>query len=56
MTTLEARNTMQNLALTHLNLFDGKLDSDLHRDLTILVKREKRGEAACKATLREHIE
>jgi len=36
---------MQNLAFTHLNLFDGKLDSDLQKDVTILVELEKRGEA-----------
>ncbi len=37
---------MQNLAFTHLNLFDGKIDSDLQEDTTILVVLEKRGEAA----------
>jgi cytosine/adenosine deaminase-related metal-dependent hydrolase len=36
---------MQNLAFTHLNLFDGKLDSDLRRDVTLLVALEKRGKA-----------
>ena len=34
---------MQNLAFTHLNLFDGKLDSDLQKDVTLLVTLEKRG-------------
>lgn len=35
---------MQNLALTHLNLFDGKLDSGLQRDITLLVEVKAREE------------
>lgn len=37
---------MQNLALTHLNLFDGTMDSVLQEDVTILVQREENGKAA----------
>lgn len=29
---------MENLALVHVNLFDGKLDSDLRRDMTLLIE------------------
>ena len=35
---------MQNLAFTHGNLFDGKLGSELERDVTLLVTMEERGE------------
>ena len=34
---------MQNLAFTHLGLFNGKLDGDLQEDVTRLVALEKRG-------------
>ncbi len=34
---------MQNLAFTHANLFDGRLESALQEDVTILVKRKPRG-------------
>jgi len=34
---------MQNLAFTHLNLFNGKLDSDLQEDITILVEVKPNG-------------
>ena len=37
---------MQNLAFTHGNLFDGKLDSKLERDVTLLVTMEKHGKTA----------
>jgi len=35
---------MQNLAFTHLNLFDGKLDSAVQEDVTILVELAPRGQ------------
>jgi len=34
---------MQNLAFTHANLFDGRSESVLQEDVTILVEREPRG-------------
>jgi imidazolonepropionase-like amidohydrolase len=34
---------MHNLAFTNGNLFDGKIESDLHKDVTILVEVEPRG-------------
>ena len=34
---------MQNLAFTHLNVFDGRLGSDLQEDVTILVDLTERG-------------
>jgi len=37
---------MQNLAFTHGNLFDGKLDSELRQDVTLLVTMETHGETA----------
>ena len=36
---------MVHLAFTHANLFDGKIDSDLKKDFTILVELEQNDKA-----------
>jgi imidazolonepropionase-like amidohydrolase len=36
---------MQNIAFAHLNMYDGKLDSSMQKDVTILVALEKHGKA-----------
>ena len=35
---------MQNIAFTHANVFDGRMEGELQEDATILVKVERRGE------------
>jgi cytosine/adenosine deaminase-related metal-dependent hydrolase len=34
---------MQNIAFTHINLFNGRLNSDLQEDITLLVEIKPRG-------------
>ena len=34
---------MENLAFSHLNLFDGRIDSDLQEDVTVLVEVNPNG-------------